>query len=156
LIAKRLLAIGFILAAVSGCGTLWFFKSTTVIKIDPAAVTDVRAIGRLVAQTTTDPYDQDTVQVVEILVLDVGASDFSEALTVARARLQQKGWNVSASGDIIVTMESSRWKGTTTRLGRLEDLESFGAELPPEAKKALQTDTAKSSSYVLASLSTVE
>ncbi|MGW4798817.1 hypothetical protein ACWEPC_41015 [Nonomuraea sp. NPDC004297] len=140
-----------ILAAISGC-TSWLPE--TVIKADPAAINEIRSIGRVVTRTTADPQYKRTIQVIEILVFDLNASDFTEALSVARGRLEQRGWSVIGSADVPIEMESSRWKGTTVRLGKLEDVDSLGGILEPETKKALQADPAKSG-YILVSLSSV-
>ncbi|MEV6159370.1 hypothetical protein AB0L53_54460 [Nonomuraea sp. NPDC052129] len=153
---RRLLVILLMLVAVSGCEASWFSKNTTVIKVDPAVIKEVRSLGRIVARTTADPIYERTVQVVEILVLDVGPSNFAEALSVARRRLEQHGWSVGSNTDVTVIMTSSRWNGTTARLGRLEDIDALGAKLGPEVEKALQADSEKSSAYVVASLSAVE
>ncbi|MFI9848511.1 hypothetical protein ACIHFD_66720 [Nonomuraea sp. NPDC051941] len=148
---RRLLVMLCMLAAISGC-TSWLPE--TVIKVDPVAINEVRSIGRVVTRTTADPEYKRTVQVIEILVFDVNASDFTEALGVARGRLEQRGWSVVGSADAPIEMESNRWKGTTVRLGKLEDIDPLGARLEPEAEKALQADPAKSG-YILVSLSSV-
>ncbi|GAA2897749.1 hypothetical protein [Nonomuraea rubra] len=150
---KRLLAALCLLVAVSGCDAAWMPE--TVIKVDPGALAEVRSAGHVVTQTFTDPIYERTVQVVEILVVDMRAADFPEALDLARDQLKRLGWNEVSSGDVVVQMESSRWKGTTTRLGPVEDLESFGAQLEPTAAKALQADPKKWATYVLVSLSSV-
>ncbi|MGP3913448.1 hypothetical protein [Nonomuraea sp. 10N515B] len=124
-----------------------------MIKVDPAAINEVSSVGRVVTRTSADPVYERIVQGVEILVLDVDASDFTEALSVARGRLQQHGWTVSSQDDVTVFLKKGRWYGTTARLGRLEDLDSFGARLEPGAEKALQADSVKSSSYILVSVS---
>ncbi|MEU8393930.1 hypothetical protein AB0C28_01975 [Nonomuraea sp. NPDC048892] len=150
---KRLLAALCLLVAVSGCDATWWPE--TVIKVDPGALTEVRSVGRVVTQTFTDPVYERTVQVDEILVVDLRAADFPEALDLVRNRLKQLGWNEVSSIETVVHMESSRWKGTTTRLGPVEDLESFGAQLEPAAEKARQADPKKWATYVLVSLSSV-
>ncbi|GAA4936284.1 hypothetical protein HD597_010376 [Nonomuraea thailandensis] len=150
---KRLLAALCLLVTVSGCNAAWWPE--TVIKVDPGAVTEVRSVGRVVTQTFTDPMYERTVQVIEILVVDMQAADFPEALDLARDRLEQLGWKEVGSTDVMVQMESSRWKGTTTRLGSVEDLESLGAQLEPAAGEALQADAKKWATYILVSLSSV-
>lgn len=152
--ARRLLAILCMLSAVSGCA--WFSRDLMVIKVDPAAINEVSSVGRIVTRTTADPIYEQIVQVVEVLVVDVDASDFAEALSVARGRLQQRGWTVSSQDDVTVFMRSSRWSGTTARLGRLKDIDSLGAQLEPGEEKALQADTAKSRSYIVVSVSREE
>ncbi|MGP4102280.1 hypothetical protein [Nonomuraea sp. KM90] len=153
---RHLLAVLCILVAIPGCGASSFSKDLTVIKVAPAVVNEVGSIGRIVAQTTADPFYEGTVQVIEILVLDVGASNFLEALSVARSRLQQRGWSVSSYNDVTVIMTSSRWNGTTARFGRLADIGPLGAELEPKTQQALQADPAKSDTYIVASLSRAE
>ncbi|MFF4617720.1 hypothetical protein [Nonomuraea jabiensis] len=148
---KRLLAMLCVLATISAC-TSWLPEK--VIKVDPAAINEVRSIGRVVARTTADPQYKRTTQVIEILVFDLNAPNFTEALSVARGRLEQHGWSVIGSADVPIEMESSRWKGTTVRLGQLGDIDPLGAALEPAAEKALQADPAKSG-YILASLSSV-
>ncbi|GAA3542413.1 hypothetical protein GCM10022419_023210 [Nonomuraea rosea] len=150
---KRLLAALCLLVAVSGCDAAWLPE--TVIKVDPDALANVRSVGRVVTQTFADPIYERTVQVIEILVVDMRAADFPEALDLARDRLEQLGWNEVGPTDVPVQMESSRWKGTTTRLGSVEDLDSLGAQLEPAAEKALQADPKKWETYIVVSLSSV-
>ncbi|MEU6716901.1 hypothetical protein ABZ897_36030 [Nonomuraea sp. NPDC046802] len=88
-------------------------------------------------------------------MLDVKASDFAEAASVARGRLEQRGWSEVFSSDEFVQMESSRWKGTTIVLDRVKRMDSMGAVLEPEAERALQADPAKWDSYIVVSLSSV-
>ncbi|MBT2233907.1 hypothetical protein [Nonomuraea sp. NEAU-A123] len=127
-----------------------------MIKVDPAVINEVRGLGRIVMRTTADPIYAQTVQVVEILVLDVGASDFTKALSVARGRLQQRGWSVSSYTDVTVIMTSSRWSGTTAVLSRVDDIDSLGAQLEPGMEKAFQADPVKSGTYIVLSLSSIE
>lgn len=141
------------LLAATGCGAPWFERTT---KVDPAAVSEVRGIGKVVTQTMTDPIYEDTIQVVDILILDVAASGFEDALNTARQRLRQRGWVESVGGtDEYILMESSKWEGTTLTVGNIKKVETLGATLEPRVERALQSDPVKTGSYVVASLSSV-
>ncbi|AQZ67904.1 unnamed protein product [[Actinomadura] parvosata subsp. kistnae] len=112
-------------------------------------------MGRVVTETFTDPFYERTVQVIEILVIDMRAAGFPEALDLARDRLERLGWYEVGSTDVSVQMESSRWKGTTTTLGSVEDLDPLGAQLEPAADEALQAEPKRWATYVVVSLSSV-
>lgn len=150
---RRLLAGLFILVVLSGCDAAWL--PITEIKVDPAAIGEVRSVGRVVTRTFADPIYERTVQVIEILVIDVEASSLAEAAKTVRGRLEQQGWSTVGPTDLPIQMESSRWKGTTARLGHVEEIGSLGARLEPSAEKARQADPAKWGSYVVVSLSSV-
>ncbi|MGW0806139.1 hypothetical protein [Nonomuraea sp. NPDC002799] len=150
---RRFLAVLCMLAAVSGCDAAWLPE--TVIKVDPGAISEVRSIGRVVTQTFTDPLYERTVQVIEILVIDMQAADFTEAVNLMQGRLERLGWSEVASTDMWVQMESSRWKGTTAGIGSVEELDSLGAQLEPATEEALQADPEKWGSYIVVSLSSV-
>ncbi|MGW4799374.1 hypothetical protein ACWEPC_43870 [Nonomuraea sp. NPDC004297] len=151
---KRLLVMLCMLITVSGCDAAWLPE--TVIKVDPAAISEVRSIGRVVARTTADPFYERTVQVIEILVFDFDAPDYSQALSEARGLLRKRGWSEIFTDEYGAVMESDRWRGTTARLGKLEEVASLGATLEPQVAEMLHADPAKSDSYVVISLSSVE
>jgi hypothetical protein len=63
-----------------------------VLSVDPAAVEEVSGIGTVVARTEDDPMYENTILVLENMLIDVGASGGDEALEIARGRLEQRGW----------------------------------------------------------------
>nr|SBO91053.1 hypothetical protein BN4615_P567 [Nonomuraea gerenzanensis] len=112
-------------------------------------------MGRVVTRTFVDPMYERTVQVIEVLVVDMRATGFLEALDLARTRLERLGWSEVGSTDVSVQMESSRWEGTTTTLDSVEELDALGARLEPTAGEALRADPKKWANYIVVSLSSV-
>ncbi|TYB62183.1 hypothetical protein FXF51_26030 [Nonomuraea sp. PA05] len=100
--------------------------------MDPAAVEEVRDIGTVFTRTMADPIYDNTIQVEDILIMDVGGSGVDEALDIARGRLAQRGWTVVGTSERLLVMESAKWKGTTLQAAGVERFDSYGADREAE------------------------
>jgi hypothetical protein len=96
------LAVGGL--AISACG-LW--QSTA--RVDPGLVAEMRTLGRVVANTTSEWYYDGDHDIFAILVIDVGATDADRALDQVVERLELHGWKTSTSSRHFVSMESRQW-----------------------------------------------
>ncbi|WP_157594887.1 hypothetical protein [Streptosporangium amethystogenes] len=143
-IVKSALTTLFALLMLSGCGVSWFHKT---VEVDPAAVKAVRSVGRVVLQTPADFTWEGTTQIDEILVMDVGASNFEEARNMVYERLHQLGWSKLGRHNL----ESHKWKHIIVSFDSLNDLRSYGP-LQQKIESAVQVDSAKSTALVLVSL----
>ncbi|MFI6634743.1 hypothetical protein ACIBI7_38170 [Nonomuraea fuscirosea] len=151
--ARILFAMLCLLVAVTGCDAAWLPQK--VIKVDPAAVDEVRSIGHVVAQTTVDPFYERTVQVNNVLVFDFNVSDFPQALREARGLLRKLGWSEISSVDGVVQMESDRWRNITAELGDIKAIDELGATLESKIEREIRANSLKSNSYLVISLSSV-
>ncbi|MCP2349886.1 hypothetical protein [Nonomuraea roseoviolacea] len=94
---------------LAGCGS-WLQKP---IRVEEGALSEVLSVGRVVARTTEDPVYNNTVQIDDVLVMDVDASSFEVGMDVARRRLEQHGWAFSEKVATRTLMNSTRWKDTS-------------------------------------------
>ncbi|GAA3444444.1 hypothetical protein [Planomonospora venezuelensis] len=143
---NRPLAFLLILVMAAGCGVRWISET---IDVDPAAISEVRGVGRKVAETTTSLIYEDVTQNISILILDVGASSFQEAANLTHGRLYQHGWIEKGRGIDSIHMKSARWKKTSLLIKPIESLEGYGVTQDPQVVKALEDDSIQSAAYVV-------
>ncbi len=143
---KCLLASLIVLFIIPGCGTQWFPKT---IEADPDAISEVRGIGRKVAQTTTELVSENTTQKIDVLILDFGASDFINALSIAHDRLRQRGWVVTGRANDVINMKSKKWGQTSVVMKSLGSLQDYGVAQELQISKTLKSDRIESSAYVV-------
>lgn len=144
---KRLLASLLVLLTISGCGTQWFPET---LEADPDAISEVRNVGREMAHITTGLIYENTTQNIDILIFDVGASSFQDALYIARDRLLQRGWVIEGrASNSLIMMESKKWEQTSVSIEPMKSLESYGITQEPQVAKILKDDPAKSAAYVV-------
>ncbi|MDX3100002.1 hypothetical protein [Nonomuraea angiospora] len=129
----------------SGCG-LWFQKT---IRVEAGAVDEVQSIGRVIAQTQDDPRFENTIQVDDILILDVGAQSSEEGMRVAQSRLEQRGWIPAGEGPTFKAMTSTRWKHTSLSLRSFMSDDSYGIEVRDLVDKEVSGDQTDRSKYVI-------
>ncbi|MEV5892839.1 hypothetical protein [Nonomuraea fuscirosea] len=111
---------------ISGQGLL----PIETLEVEPDALREVSSIGTVVAQTTMGPLYERTVQVTNILIMDVGASSFEDASAKARTALERRGWVEShASINGHVFMESPEWASTSLTIASVRDLAGFGPHM---------------------------
>ncbi|MFF3444602.1 hypothetical protein [Streptosporangium sp. NPDC002721] len=132
---------------ISGCGLLH-----TTLKVDPATVAEVRAIGKVIAHTTTSGTWEDTTQVDDFLLVDLGAVDYEAARNKARNQLQGIGWKTSGSGHLWIHMKSTKWANTVLKIDSFENYEAHGEPLESKVEKALMTEPAKTQTYIILTL----
>jgi hypothetical protein len=112
-----------------------------MLEVEPGVLREVSSIGTVVAQTTADPIYDHTVQVINLLIMDVGASSFGDASAVARTALEGRGWVRSgASFTDYISMESPRWAFTSLTISPIRDLADYGAEVADSVMKSPRAD----------------
>ncbi|WP_157248724.1 hypothetical protein [Nonomuraea typhae] len=119
----------FVVCAVvstAGCG---LFQVT--FRAEAGAVREVSGIGRVVEKTFVDPIYRNTIQIDDILVMDVGASSHEEGMAVARDRLAKAGWVPGVEREQGISLDSARWKDTPLSVAPYE----------PEAVRSLGATT---------------
>ncbi|WP_020541180.1 hypothetical protein [Nonomuraea coxensis] len=84
-----------------------------VLRVEPAALDDIRGIGEVRAESTSESEKDGSRQISHALIIDVGAASGREALDKAAGLLLSRRWKISAENrPTIVSMESSRWEDT--------------------------------------------
>ncbi|MFI6637355.1 hypothetical protein ACIBI7_51460, partial [Nonomuraea fuscirosea] len=96
---------------------------------------------KLAEITSVDPFYERTVQVSNILIMDVGASSFKEASATARTALERHGWVKSAEPITDhISMESPAWAFTSLRIAPIQDLAGWGADVPDSVMESPRAD----------------
>ncbi|MEU7746136.1 hypothetical protein [Nonomuraea sp. NPDC049158] len=147
-IARYLLAAILATTTLSACTALLHETS----EIDPAAVNNARKIGTIVLHTKSEYTWENSTQIDEILVMDVGASDSKEAATEARARLIRQGWT-ELGADLV---ESRKWKHIIVSFDSLDGLDAYGAHLQAEIEDAVQAASMEADKLVIVDLAPME
>lgn len=124
-----------------------------MLSVDPAAVEEVSGIGTVVARTEDDPMYENTILVLENMLIDVGASGGDEALEIARGRLEQRGWKVVGSSYKVLFLESARWEGTSVNVTSVEQVRQVGPEPEGEILQVMRSDPEKADEYLLGTMS---
>lgn len=124
-----------------------------MLSVDPAAVEEVSGIGTVVARTKDDPMYENTILVLENMLIDVGASGGDEALEIARGRLEQRGWKVVGSSYKVLFLESARWEGTSVNVTSVEQVRQVGPEPEGEILQVMRSDPEKADEYLLGTMS---
>lgn len=88
---------------MSGCGyTTW--------QVDPAVLDEVRSIGRVIGESTSDDIWEDTNDIITTFVIDVGGKSSPESVAKAIDLLGKRGWKILHSNlPTSLTMESPKW-----------------------------------------------
>ncbi|WP_344884433.1 hypothetical protein [Nonomuraea antimicrobica] len=94
----------------SGCSTPF----PVVLRVPPAALDDIRSIGAVQAEFSSETGWGDGTQITNVLVVDVGVANGQAALNTATAALlTERKWTiVTENRPTIVLMHSSQWKNT--------------------------------------------
>ncbi|WP_440073707.1 hypothetical protein [Streptosporangium sp. OZ121] len=146
---KPVLAILGGLTMLYVCVTQLYFET---FEVDPAAVSEVRDIGKVLAHTKQEFYYDGTTHVDDFLLMDVGSSNFDEARARARGHLQNRGWKATEGGYRSIRMESAKWEHTVLRIDSLESYDAYGDPLDSQTKKKISEDPGKQKSYLIMSL----
>lgn len=143
-----------LLVGISGCEVSWL--SSVHLEADAAAVREVGSVGDVIARTSQELQYERTVQVIELLIVDVGESSFLEALDATRKRLKRHGWIEESTNSDSFSMKSLKWKNTIVTAASLNTLEPYHAELRPDIAKAIKESSAGPRVYVLIDISEVK
>lgn len=96
---------------------------------------------------------ENTILVLENMLIDVGASGGDEALEIARGRLEQRGWKVVGSSYKVLFLESARWEGTSVNVTSVEQVRQVGPEPEGEILQVMRSDPEKADEYLLVTMS---
>ncbi|MBP2703902.1 hypothetical protein JOL79_08790 [Microbispora sp. RL4-1S] len=119
---------------VSGCGIL-----PRTAEVDPGIVSDMRGIGKVLAETKTKSTWRGLTTVSQVAIVDVGGTNTGDALHRATELLRERGWVVVAQGrSDWVVMTSREWGEARLAANSLEFIESTGDLDPAEQKAILQ------------------
>ncbi len=112
-------------------------------RVDSGAIRDVRSIGEVLAEATTEEYWDGLTTVIETIVVKVDAGNAEGALEKAGDLLVDRNWSAVAQRfPAWVQMESGKWEKTQISLSSVKFvLESSGVD--PEKKKAIAEATAQ-------------
>ncbi|MGW4476574.1 hypothetical protein ACWENQ_43530 [Nonomuraea sp. NPDC004354] len=146
---KRVLVALLALPLLSGCNVAWAVRE---LKADPAAVGEARSIGAVVAETTQVLRYENADQAIEVLIIDIGASSFREAIGAAKERLRQRGWKIKYDSDDLVSMESAKWKQTDLSIEPLQALKDYNVDSEPQIASTLRANEAKSDTFAIVTL----
>ncbi|KAA9374093.1 hypothetical protein F5972_33275 [Microbispora cellulosiformans] len=118
------------LAVLAGC---WF--SPSISRVWPPVVDDVRRIGGIVADTTSELSWEGHTTVTNVLVVDTRNTDSRKALEKVVALAKGRGWAVDSQGmSDRVSMRSDRWENTRLSLTRIASYQVDEFEDPRLAK----------------------
>ncbi|MEV4161461.1 hypothetical protein [Nonomuraea dietziae] len=81
------------------------------VRVEQGAVSDVRAAGKVLAESKIETIWDGTTTVTDVLIVDVGGSNIAAAMTTVVDRLQKSGWKVLNRGSS-VQMASAKWTNT--------------------------------------------
>ncbi|MCA2177832.1 hypothetical protein LDL08_16700 [Nonomuraea glycinis] len=123
------------------------------MEADQVALDEVFSVGTVVAQTTDDQIFDEKIQRVDVLITDVGASSFAEALEVAQDRLAKHGWKTIFKNTDSMGMRSDRWERTDLVARRFAGADSFFLEVQQQVEKDLKSDPSKWDEYLLVHVS---
>ncbi|MBB2744708.1 UNVERIFIED_ORG: hypothetical protein FHR35_004557 [Microbispora rosea subsp. rosea] len=102
------LVSALIINLISGCHSE-FFPGTS--RAPTGVVVDMRSTGKLVAQTTAEWYWDGLTEIMDVLVIDTGATDTTDALASATHTLKKRGWRLNdAFPSPSVLMKSDKWR----------------------------------------------
>ncbi|MGW4405423.1 hypothetical protein ACWEJ6_15460 [Nonomuraea sp. NPDC004702] len=114
--AVFLVVMGLVWAA------LHFFFGPRISRIDPAMLSELRAIGRLVGEDSivAHEWENNYIEMNDLVIyLDGNAKE--DVVTETEHRLRQYGWHVSRREPSEIRLESARWPSALVTVGRLEE-----------------------------------
>ncbi|WP_405084025.1 hypothetical protein [Microbispora sp. NBC_01389] len=118
------------LAVLAGC---WL--SPSISRVRPPVVDDVRRIGGIVVDTTSEFSWEGHTTVTNVLVVDTRNTDNRKALETAVALAKGLGWAVDSQRlPDWVSMRSDRWENTQLSLTRIASYQVDEFEDPRLAK----------------------
>ena len=101
-----IVSLFFLLPLLSGYGSLLFPET---IQASPENISEIRSIGKVVAETEESAHWKNTTQVWNILVINTEAVSIDDAMTTTISRLNGQGWKVVANQSDWTQMRSPRW-----------------------------------------------
>ncbi|MER5646143.1 hypothetical protein [Streptosporangium sp. NPDC002524] len=93
-----------------GWAALYFFFGSDVRRVDPAVLSQLRTVGRVVAEEAVMVHEWENAYVeVNDLVIYFDGDVKDDILAAAEQRLNQSGWSVSRREPPEIWVESARW-----------------------------------------------
>ncbi|MEV6041342.1 hypothetical protein AB0L65_60290 [Nonomuraea sp. NPDC052116] len=99
-----------------------FFFGPHVSRVDPAVLSELRAIGRVVGEDASvgHAWENTYVEMNDLVVfLDGNAKE--DVVTEVERRLKQRGWHISRREPPEIWLESARWPSALVTVERLEE-----------------------------------
>ncbi|MBB2911730.1 hypothetical protein FHS43_003003 [Streptosporangium becharense] len=114
---------------------------------DPAAVNDVRKIGEVLGEATSEGTWERVTEVENILVIDVGGDNSKEALGKAKHLLGKRGWReISQRSPKWLIMESTVWKDVHLSINEFDPIKV--ETYPEEIGRAIERGKVESESLI--------
>ncbi|MEV7006651.1 hypothetical protein [Streptosporangium sp. NPDC051022] len=128
---------------VAGC--------SAALQVNPAALDDVRGIGKVLGEVTTEGIWSNTKEVINKLAIDTGSANSREAINKAGDLLRKRKWvAVSQSTSEFMQMKSTVWDGVYLTIFPFDSSE---IELYPEkAQEAIKKASAGSEALLAVSV----
>lgn len=125
---------------MSGCGY-------TTSQVDPAVLEEVRSVGKVIGESTSEGIWEDTNDIITMFVIDVGGKSGPGSVNRAIDLLGRRGWKILRTNlPTSVTMESPKW-GTDQLVVRPFD--PVEVENEPEIQEEIRKKSAKPAALVV-------
>uniref|UniRef100_UPI003F49487E hypothetical protein n=1 Tax=Nonomuraea sp. CA-252377 TaxID=3240003 RepID=UPI003F49487E len=93
-----------------GWAVLHFFFGPRISRLDPAVLSELRAVGRVVGEDSSvgHQWENNYVEMNDLVVYFAGNAK-QDVVTEVEHRLKQRGWHVSRREPPEIWLESARW-----------------------------------------------
>ncbi|MEU7833402.1 hypothetical protein [Nonomuraea sp. NPDC049129] len=126
------LALFGVIILAAGCG------SPRTFQVAPAVLDNVRGIGSVVEETSSQAAVDGGIEITRTLVVDVEAADAKDALNAAVERLRKREWEILAENrPVKILMKSNKWDKAHLSIATLDPEKSETAPDPKIAEKIL-------------------
>ncbi|MFF3437933.1 hypothetical protein [Streptosporangium sp. NPDC002721] len=114
--------LGAVLLAVGlGWATLYFFFGPDVRRVDPAVLSELRTVGRVVGEEAVMVHEWENTYVeMNDLVIYFDGEVKDDILAAAERRLDRSGWPVSRRESSEIWVKSARWPSVLVTVERLK------------------------------------
>uniref|UniRef100_UPI003F491B9D hypothetical protein n=1 Tax=Nonomuraea sp. CA-252377 TaxID=3240003 RepID=UPI003F491B9D len=111
-------------------GLLWFAFRNETARVDPAVLTELRALGQVVGEDTGTfhEWENDYLE-IEYLVVHLGGSAEEDPVVEVERRLTQAGWYMDDRQPSEISLKSAKWSYTTIGVQRLSEVADVRDEL---------------------------
>ncbi|GAA3519698.1 hypothetical protein FHR32_001994 [Streptosporangium album] len=121
-VAPLVVPLGAVLLVVGlGWAALYFFFGPDVRRVDPAVLSELRTIGRVVGEDASMLHEWENTYVeMNDLVIYFDGNVKDDILAAAEQRLNQSGWSVSRREPPEIWLESARWPSALVTVEQLK------------------------------------
>ncbi|WP_204060248.1 hypothetical protein [Microbispora corallina] len=131
-----------VLLAASACSELF----PTTIRVDEGAISEVRTIGKVLAESETESTWDGVTSISKVLAIDIGDQGHADATTGAYKLLQKHGWLLSIDKHPqSIYMESHKWGHVGLMIKSVGYFDSHGG-IDPDEDELVKDAFAKSNS----------